>query len=194
VNPDDDTGTVDDADLGVLERQGDRAVVRFTRLLPYPRTLVWRALTEPDHLAAWFPTTIDGERKAGAALHFAFRDKEAPAFDGEMVTFDPPAVLALQWGDETLRFELTAHDEGCLLVFTAGFDELGKVARDGAGWHACLDRLAWALSGRTAPTSAPDRWREVRDVYIESFGPEFSTIGPPEEWERAHGPGSEPPA
>ncbi len=189
---DEDIHTVADADFGVLERQGGRAVVRFTRLLPHPQQLVWRALTEPDHLAAWFPTTIEGERRAGAPLQFGFRDMEAPPFDGEMVTFDPPRVMELRWGDETLRFELATHEDGCTLVFTAGFDEIGKVARDGAGWHSTLDLLTWAVGEQAAPWSAPDRWRDVRDDYIERFGPEASTIGPPEEWERRHGSDGSP--
>ncbi len=38
------------------------------------------------------------------------------------------------------------------------------------------------------PLEAADRWREVHDSYVERFGPEASAIGPPEEWERVHGP------
>jgi hypothetical protein len=33
--------------------------------------------------------------------------------------------------------------------------------------------------------SSSDGWRERFDIYIERFGPEASTVGPPEEWERA---------
>ncbi len=29
----------------------------------------------------WFPTTIDGERRAGAALTYAFPEGRAPSFD-----------------------------------------------------------------------------------------------------------------
>ena len=39
-----------------------------------PSGSVWRALTDPDHLQAWFPTTIEGELSAGAPLRFGFRD------------------------------------------------------------------------------------------------------------------------
>jgi hypothetical protein len=124
-------------------------------------------------------------------LHFGFRDMEAPSFDGEMLSFDPPSLMELRWGDETLRFELYPSDEGSVLVFSAAFDEIGKTARDGAGWHSCLDLLLCELGGRKALWTAADRWRDVRDVYIESFGPEASTMGPPEEWERVHGPGNE---
>jgi hypothetical protein len=98
--------------------------------------------------------------------------------------------MELQWDDETLRFELQPHDDGTVLVLTVTFDQWGKAARDGAGWHASLDLLDWAVDGRTAPWSAADRWREVKDAYVERFGPAASAIGPPEDWERVHG--SEP--
>jgi uncharacterized protein YndB with AHSA1/START domain len=161
-----ETGTDD----GELERQGDRAVVRFTRRFPYTPQDVWPALTEPDHLVAWFPTTIEGRRESGAPLHFGFRDMEGPPFEGEMVRFDPPTVMELRWGDE-----------------------IGKAARDGAGWHSSLDLLTYEVAGGTAPWSAADRWKQVRLSYIERFGPEASTVGPPEGWERVHGSDGAPP-
>ncbi len=46
------------------------------------------ALTEDEHLAAWFPTRVVGERRAGAPLVFEFPDGEAPAFEGRMLAFD----------------------------------------------------------------------------------------------------------
>ena len=169
-------------DLGQLRRLDGATSVRFTRRFSYPPITVWRALTEPNHLAAWFPTTIEGDRVAGARLRFAFPNNEGPPFDGRMVAFEPPSLMELQWGDETLRFEVEPDGEGSRLVFTASFDELGKVARDGAGWHACLDLLRFAVSGDVAPWSSADRWRQVHPTYVARFGPETSVIGPPEEW------------
>jgi hypothetical protein len=82
------------------------------------------------------------------------------------------------------RLERDHDGDGTTLTFTATMEELGKAARDGAGWHACLDLLAYDLAGERAPVTSSDRWREVNRSYIDRFGPEASTIGPPEEWER----------
>jgi hypothetical protein len=60
------------------------------------------------------------------------------------------------------------------------FGELGKAARDGAGWHTCLDLLAFTLDEKEAPWSSAERWRQVHGSYVEGFGPEAATIGPPE--------------
>jgi uncharacterized protein YndB with AHSA1/START domain len=172
----------DDPGYGSLERRDGRLRLRFTRRLRHPREMVWRALTEPEHLAAWFPTTIEGDRAPGARLRFAHRDNAAPPSDGTMLAFEPPSVMELRWGEDILRFELEADGEhGCVLIFTDSFDELGRAARDGAGWHACLDLFCYEAAGEHAPWSSADRWRAVRDSYIERFGADASTIGAPQE-------------
>jgi uncharacterized protein YndB with AHSA1/START domain len=173
--------------LGELECRGRTAVLRFTRRLGHPPEKVWRALVEPEHLTAWFPTTIDGERTVGARLRFRHRDDLAEPFDGEMLAFEPPSLLELRWGPDVLRFELEPDGDGTLLTFTDTLEEIGKAARDGAGWHECLDRLLYVLASQTPPWSPAERWREVHDGYVERLGPEASTIGVPQEWEEAHG-------
>ncbi len=184
-----ESSTPDPEDLGRLERRDGQVLLTFTRRLPYPAPTVWRMLTEPEHLAAWFPTTIEGERAAGARLRFSFRDMEADPFDGEMLAFDPPSVMELRWGVDILRFVLEPRGAETVLVLSAALDEIGKTARDGAGWHSCLCLLAYEVAGRSAPLSASDHWKELRSTYADRFGPEASTIGPPPQWEEAHGAG-----
>jgi uncharacterized protein YndB with AHSA1/START domain len=183
------TKPTDQAAFGTLERQGDLAVLRYERHLAYPPAKVWRAITEPEHLADWFPTTIEGERTPGAALTFSFREMKLDSFAGKMRMFDPPSLLEFEWGDDTLRFELSAETGGTRLQLTVTFVELGKVARDGAGWHACLDRLVHLVDGTDVSWEGEGRWRDVHPVYVERFGPELSALGPPEEYERVHGSG-----
>ncbi len=98
----------DGADLGVLERSGAEVTLRFRRRLPHPPAKVWRALTEPEHLAAWFPTTVEGDLTPGATLRYNFREMNLPGFEGNVLACDPPRLLEFDWGDERLRFELTA--------------------------------------------------------------------------------------
>ena len=166
--------------FGALEPDGERWQLRFERTLAHPPDKVWRALTEPEHLRAWFPSDIEGERRAGAPLRFVFRANEGPPIDGEMLVYEPPSVLEFRWGEELLRFELAADDGGgTQLTFVNTIDELGKAARDGAGWHACLDVLEYELRGEAAPWSPQERWADVHDGYVDRFGPEAATIGPP---------------
>src|SRR5436309_190483 len=79
---------------GTVERLDDgRWRLRFTRTLPYPREKVWRAITEPEHLEHWFPTTIEGERAAGAPLRFAFPKNQAPPMEGQMLAYEAESFM-----------------------------------------------------------------------------------------------------
>ncbi len=167
---------MDDTDFGTMAQEGDGWRLTFVRRLPHPPAKVWRAVTEPEHLATWFPQEIVGERRAGAGLRFV--SSTGDSFEGEMVMFDPPSVLELTWGGDRLRMELEPDDEGTLLTLTDTFGDLGKAARDGAGWHECLDRLDDELAGTTPPDWG-ECWRGVHPLYVQRLGPDAATIGPP---------------
>lgn len=168
-------------DLGRLAREGDHWQLRYVRHLAHPAEKVWQALTDAEHLRAWFPAEIEGERVAGAPLRFVFPDGQGPAVPGEMVVYDPPSLLEYRWGEDTLRFELRPEADGCVLTFVTAFGEQGRAARDGAGWHTCLDLLELHLAGAQPPWSPPQRWGQVHPAYVESLGPDAATIGPPQQ-------------
>jgi uncharacterized protein YndB with AHSA1/START domain len=177
------------AGYGSLERVGDVSILRYERHLAHPQQKVWRAITEDAGLAAWFPTTMEGARRAGAPLHFSFRHGEAEPFDGEMLAFVPPSLMELRWADDILRFELEpdATSSACILRLTVTFAEHGKAARDAAGWHVCLERLATDRDGNGPSWQPPERWRVVHRDYVQRLGPEASVIGPPPGWEQVRG-------
>jgi uncharacterized protein YndB with AHSA1/START domain len=166
-----------DVALGDLAKAGDRWQLRFERVLQHPVGRVWKALTEPEELRRWFPDTVAvDEWKVGAKMTFKDANAQIQPFDGEVLAYDPPWLLEFRWGTDVIRFEVAPRGEGSVLTLVDTIDELGKAARDGAGWHVCLNALERALDG--APGPAGD-WLTLRDEYAEKFGPEASTIGPP---------------
>ena len=172
--------TPETAPYGNLDHLDDgRWQLRFTRQLGHPLERVWEAITEPDQLARWFPTSIDGERRAGAPLRFEFPEGQAPPMAGRMLAFQPPTLMELQWGPDTIRIELEANDGGTLLRLLDTLEARGKGARDGAGWHVCLASLSAYLEGMSTAREVMGAWHEVHPHYVESFGPEAATIGPP---------------
>jgi len=167
-------------DHGELDQvDGEFWRLRFQRRLAHAPDKVWRALIEPEHLSAWFPTDIEGERKEGAPLHFPFRNGEGPTMEGTLLTFDPPKTLEFEWGDDLLRFSLRPDGDGTVLTLVDVLDEVGKGARDGAGWHACLAVLAAHLAGCDDRLEDSTVWKEVHDDYVAAFPAEAATLGPP---------------
>ena len=156
-----------------LQTTSTRPVLRFERHLADPPESVWRALTQPEELKAWFPSTIEtAEWKVGASLRFVFDEHTMEPLVGTVLEYDEPHRLAYTWGQETLRFELAPEPGGTLLVLT---DELDRAyaARNSAGWEVCLERLA----GRSV---ADNMWKVRFDHYVEAFEPKLGTQeGPP---------------
>jgi uncharacterized protein YndB with AHSA1/START domain len=162
---------------GTLHEEDGRFFLRFERRLAHPPEKVWTALTDPAELTHWFPVDVQADLRPGGKMQFTFRQDEAPPFDGEVLVYDPPRVFAYRWGPDVLRWELHADDGGTVLTLTDTLEEQGKAARDGAGWQVCLEALGARLDGAEAP--GPDRWKQVHPGYVEEFGPEASTLGPP---------------
>ena len=151
-----------------LELDG-RPALRFERSLAYPVERVWRAITEPDEIHRWFPAAVELELRVGGPMSFRFDDPDAPPTDGEITELDPPRLLAFDWGDEQLRFELEPAGDGCRLLFTHFLSERIQAARDAAGWEMCLGQLDLLLAGEdaTAPGIGPTpEWRELYDKYV----------------------------
>jgi uncharacterized protein YndB with AHSA1/START domain len=160
----------------LVEAEGDRVGVRFERRLAHPPERVWRAVTEADELAKWFPARpeISGERRIGAQLTIAYPDNVEPPDSGEIVELDEPRLFAFTWRSaaqepQLLRFELEPDGDGTRLVFTHELPrpDSAKVA---AGWQLCLDDLEAALAGQPRAEFPEGRWVELHEEYAEHFG------------------------
>ena len=48
-----------------------RPTVRVERAYPHPIETVWRAVTTPEHLGAWFPSPVELDLRPGGKMRFA---------------------------------------------------------------------------------------------------------------------------
>jgi uncharacterized protein YndB with AHSA1/START domain len=160
----------------LIDVDKDRVGVRFERRLAHPPERVWRAVTETEELAKWFPARpeIGGERRVGAELTFTYPEGEEPPESGEITEWDEARLFAFTWrssGRESqlLRFELEPDGDGTKLVFTHELprSESAKVA---AGWQLCLDDLELALAETPRSEFPEGRWVELHEAYAEQFG------------------------
>jgi uncharacterized protein YndB with AHSA1/START domain len=166
---------------GTYEEVEGRPALRFERRFHHPAEKVWRAITEPDELAHWFPAKVDVDLRVGGRMTFTFPDEDEGQMQGEVTELDPPRVFEFSWGGDVLRFELEPDEEGtgCRLTFTSFLDERDTAARTAAGWHVCLDRLRQRLAGEPAeaPGSEPtDEWRAHYDEYLSRDVPSGAPV------------------
>ncbi len=165
--------------LGTLD--ADTRTLRFTRTYAHPIDKVWQAVSDNEHLQAWFPHRIIGDLLTpGAELQFESSADGMQPFEGRVLRAEPPHLLEFMWDTDVIRFELRPDPDGCTFTLTDVISVLGKAARDGAGWHTCLDFLEATLDGVVPSFTTTERWGEVHGDYVKVFGPEASSIGPPE--------------
>jgi uncharacterized protein YndB with AHSA1/START domain len=148
-----------------------RSTLRFDRVLPHRRERVWRAVTDSEELASWFPTAVIYEPRVGAPMQFDFGGEHGlDVWPGEVLEFSPPSVFAFAWGEDVLRFELSEAPEGTRLVFSHSFvHQPGKEARDAAGWEACFEAFDALLQGDPGGIP-PDAWSRHHEAHLADFG------------------------
>ena len=172
--------TGDHEPLGRLEPADGRSRLVFRRTVDCLPADVFAAVTQPDGLASWFPTTIEGVLDPGAPLRFSFRNAEGEPFSGDVVAFEPSRRWSIHWGDDLLDLAASPQGTATVLDFRIEFSPVGRAARDAAGWHVCLDLLAAHCAHSPVSWTVPQRWREVHPQYVARFGPQAATIGVPE--------------
>ena len=163
----------EDLRRGTVTRLDDgRQRLEFRRSWPDPVEEVWRAVTDPDELKAWFPTRIEIDRwEAGAALTHHFDGQPVDPLPGLVLECSAPHRLVFTWGDDTIGFDLSPTEGGTLFVLT---EELGAstAARNAAGWEVCLERLVDGAVG--------EDWSPRFERYSAAFEPVLGAQeGPP---------------
>jgi uncharacterized protein YndB with AHSA1/START domain len=155
-----------------------RSVIVVERPLAHPPARVWRALTDPDDLAAWFPWTVEIDVRLDGKLRFSFDGGAHPETSGVITEYDPPRLLAFTWGDDLLRWEVRPDGDGTLLVLNHVFADRPSAASFAAGWTGCLDRMDSRLGGSPAsvsassPASSPgaEPWAARHEAFVAEFG------------------------
>ena len=134
---------------GTLESADNRYRIRFERRLDHSPERVWRAITEPEELAHWFP----------------------PGEELQVTESEPARLLAGTWYGDELRFELRPEGDACVLVFTHTFAEREKAARDAAGWDRVFVRFDALLRGEPiSEKESLEGWSEVHERYAADLG------------------------
>jgi uncharacterized protein YndB with AHSA1/START domain len=128
--------------------------------LAHPPEKVWRALTDPERLAAWL---MPNDFRPVVGHRFQFRAQPQPGWDGvvhcEVLVVEPPSLLRYAWRggasgqttlDTVVTWTLEPSGAGTRLKLEhAGFGAKNAFAYEnmGKGWRGPIaDRLAQTLA------------------------------------------------
>jgi uncharacterized protein YndB with AHSA1/START domain len=146
----------------------DGLMLRLKRVLPSPRAVVYRALTDPVELTKWWgprgftAPSVDFDPHVGGSYRIAMQPPDGALFhlSGEFREVDPPSRLAytFRWDPPdpddrqtlvTLSLENRAERTEALL--TQGmFASEERCALHEAGWTESFERLEQALRATPA--------------------------------------------
>lgn len=153
-----------------MAAQAGGLTLDMKRVLPAPRSVVFRACTDPDLLARWWgpkgftSPSVDFDPRVGGSYRIAMQPPEADLFylSGEFREVDPPArlVYTFRWEDpdpddrETVvTLSLRELGESTELALSQGsFATEPRHALHAAGWGDGLDKLEELLSAEGSLT------------------------------------------
>jgi uncharacterized protein YndB with AHSA1/START domain len=139
--------------------------VLITRLFDAPRDLVFRAWTDPDHVAQWFGPdrfdtpreTVEIDLRVGGRYELTMVQRDSGArfpVRYEIVELDPPRLLVLKSDPmpevgihEGTMTRIELHDHGDRTRMTLSDGPYTQAAPAEAGWHAAFAKLDALLPG-----------------------------------------------
>lgn len=148
---------------------GATKTLRLVRDFPHPPEKVWKAITDPRELSAWWPMQIkEFPLTVGAKLHFT--DEEGGSSNGEVIACEPMRTIAFsdEDGEHSVRFELSPTDTGTTLVFLHTFPADQPPGQHATGWHICFTALDALLDGGPVPPLGYDP--DIRRQYDRLLG------------------------
>jgi uncharacterized protein YndB with AHSA1/START domain len=133
--------------------------VLITRTFDAPRDVVFRAWTDPDHVAQWFGPegfdtpreTVEIDLRVGGRFELTMVQKESGAqfpVRYEIAELDPPRLLVLKSGPmpevglhngTVTRVELYDHGDKTTMSLSDG--PYTEAAHAEAGWHGAFAKL-----------------------------------------------------
>ena len=147
---------LEDQRFGIFGTTEDgRKTIRYRRELNHPADKVWRAITEKEELAAWFPELNLTQSKGGeAVLNFSGGECPPPESNPSdidyctVTEFEPPLLLEYAGPTEEHRWEITPDGDKCTLVFITTLPLGERIQNSVAcGWHYKIDVMELSLGG-----------------------------------------------
>lgn len=154
-------------------RQEQGYTAYFERKLAHDGEAVWNMLADNEKLAQWFDELRIGEAGKGGKMLFDMGEgntEELPITD-----FEEGRVLAFEWWEDHVRFEVEAAEGGAVLRLVETISRITpQTAKDLAGWHVCLDVIEALLNNEKIDRGNEwQHWHKEYKRLLDSMTVEF---------------------
>jgi uncharacterized protein YndB with AHSA1/START domain len=136
---------------GTVTMEGGYAILRYERRLAYPPEAVWKAITDPKELAAWFNTKAVIDGRNGGTIDFV-NTLSTFHTTGRILVWDPPHVFEHEWHiapnpqvpkgepDAVICWELVRDENSntILIVLTAALQNTQRFVLHQAHTHTLI--------------------------------------------------------
>ena len=162
-----------------VRKDGETWTLVLVRDLSHPPAMVWKALTEPEHLREWAP--FDSDRSldtVGIAKLSTVGTPTPHVSETRVKRADAPKVLEFNWGKQDIRWELEPLGAGGTRLTLWHNIDRRFISMGAAGWHICLDVLQLSLDGQSiGRIVGPEAmkfsgWQRLNAEYAKQFGVE----------------------
>ena len=146
--------------------------VTFHRRSKHSAARLWRAITDPDEVAAWMGAPAKIDLRVGGDYFVDFHGNGEDGLDGIIVRVENERKLGYLWGWSYAEWNIEDGDDGCRYTFLQngladrGEDEEGLPA----GWHEFFERLDDHLDGVSRSDEEHSaRWQALKPAYREQL-------------------------
>ncbi|QHY98741.1 hypothetical protein SSPS47_26905 [Streptomyces sp. S4.7] len=170
AHPDDSRSDDHGFSPSLSAESGGRTALRMERRLAHPPQRVWEAITQPAHLAKWFPSEVSVDLRPGGGIgfHFPGEPGPGPAMTGRVTDVDEPRLFAFTWGEDHLRWEITPDGDGSRLSLVHTFGDRFGAASFASGWQVCVTALGRLLADRPVDVDQDTSGR-LHEAYLARF-------------------------
>ena len=162
-----------------IQKDGEKWTLVLVRDLRHPPAMVWKALTDPEHLREWAPFDSDRNLDAVGAAKLSTVGTPTPyVSETHVKRADAPRALEYTWGGGDIRWELEPlGGDGTRLTLWHNIDRR-FISWGAAGWHISLDVLERLLAGEPmgrivgADAMKFGGWQRLNAEYAKQFGVE----------------------
>ncbi|NRA03249.1 MAG: SRPBCC domain-containing protein [Myxococcales bacterium] len=142
--------------------------MRFERESKHSAARLWRAITDPAEIAAWWGTpSARVDLRIGGEYFVEFAEPNPNDLTGVVTHLEPERSLVYLWDRTPVEWEIHERARGCAYVFTHHGQPPGMVEHEGgiaAGYHVGFEAIERHMDG-TAIDPGHDAWTRWTEVY-----------------------------